>query len=289
MNRSLTHLTAAALALAMSSPAVAVEIEWYEQSAPGQVDGQVRLSGLAEGELEFDTPGRRLEIGIMRIDDVAVVILADPSGRAGKSSAPGNLVVVASQGSKSVHASFPLAMPAQANPAGPKKVAADVGSGRSTTTGLSLVTDSSVPADQLPETAAKPVRPPAPVILPTASNPLPDPAAGGADCRVLLLRPGSLRLNVQRLVRECGARMGRWNTAESAEWLVDWKVPADELLHRNNGNGLEGLLDLLEARYRLAGVADTASPGVIHFYRLRMDPYPSGRADANHSNTSKAQ
>ena len=311
LGNRLQSASAAALMLT-ALDASAVTISWYEQRAPGHAAGEVRITELAEGEFEFETPGRGLEVGIARHGDIAVVIL-DDGGRPAKS---GSLLLVARQGERTVRATYPLAMPAQAkptNPTVPEQAAANAGGGMSAAPEPALETEPAGRTVRLPETAANPVRPatassaesvtgaarengtvlaeasgttvrpPAPAILPAASNPSPDPAAGGADCRVLLLRPGSLRLNVQRLVRECGARMGRWNTAESAEWLVDWKVPADELLHRNNRNGLKGLLDLLEAHYRLAGVPDAARPGTIDFYRMRLDPYPPGRADADNT------
>ncbi len=271
---------AAATLLLAALEASAVTISWYEQRAPGHAAGEVRISDLGEGGFEFETPGRDLELGIARHGDIAVVIL-DDRGRPAK---PGTLLLVARQGERTVRASYPLAMPAQAKPTKPTvpEQAAANPVRPATASSAESVNDASRETGTVrAEASGTTVRPPAPVVLPAASDPSPDPAAGGADCRVLLLRPGSLRLNVQRLVRECGARMGRWNTAESAEWLVDWKVPADDLLHRNNRNGLKGLLDLLEAHYRLAGVPDSARPGTIDFYRLRMDPYPPGRADAD--------
>lgn len=60
--------------------------------------------------------------------------------------------------------------------------------------------------------------------------------------------------------------------SSSPEWLVDWKVPAPELLTRSNAHGLAGLLDLFEMRFQLAGVPDVDRPDVIDFYRLRIDP-----------------
>ena len=271
---------AAAALLLAALEASAVTISWYEQRAPGRAAGEVRISDLGEGGFEFETPGRDLEVGIARHGDIAVVILDDR----GSPAKPGTLLLVARQGERTVRASYPLAMPAQAKPTKPTvpEQAAANPVRPATASSAESVNDASRETETVrAEASGTTVRPPAPVVLPAASDPSPDPAAGGADCRVLLLRPGSLRLNVQRLVRECGARMGRWNTAESAEWLVDWKVPADDLLHRNNRNGLKGLLDLLEAHYRLAGVPDSARPGTIDFYRLRMDPYPPGRADAD--------
>ena len=315
--RNIRTASAAVALLLAALEASAVTISWYEQRAPGHAAGEVRISDLGEGGFEFETPGRDLEVGIARHGDIAVVIL-DDRGRPAK---PGTLLLVARQGERTVRATYPLAMPAQAkptNPTVPEHAAANAGGGMSAASGPAPETEPAGRTIRLPETAANhvrpatassaesvtgaarengtvlaeasgtTVRPPASAILPAASNPSPDPAAVGADCRVLLLRPGSLRLNVQRLVRECGARMGRWNTSESAEFLVDWKVPADELLHRNNRNGLKGLLDLLEAHYRLAGVPDAARPGTIDFYRMRLVPYPPGRADADNPD-SKTQ
>lgn len=306
MSISRNRLFVAVLALAISAPAAAVSIAWYEQRAPGNASGEIRIEDLEEGALRIDTPGRRLEYGIVRVDDVAVVILTEPANKASK---PGNLVVVATQEGRVARASFPMALPAQANSAGPELAAANAGSERFTTSGMSPETDPAGRTRQLPEIAVSPARsgtvPSAdygalsadtagngirtqdPAYLPAASNPSPGsagpeeltgiataPSPRGTDCPVLVLRPGSLRENVGRLVRECGARLGRWHTSSSAEWLVDWKVPAQELLTRNNADGLPGLLRLLEERYRLAGVPDVDRPGVIDFYRLQMDTSP---------------
>ena len=304
--RNIGTASATAALLLAALEASAVTISWYEQRAPGRAAGEVRISDLGQGGFEFETPGRNLEVGIVRHGDIAVVIL-DDRGRPAKS---GQLLLVARQAGRVARATYPLAMPVKTDPAVPEQAAANAGGGMSVASGPAPETEPAGRAGQLPGNAVQPmlpaaasadpgtgaaresgtvlaeasgnaVRPPERAILPAASNPSSDPSAGAADCRVLLLRPGSLRLNVQRLVRECGARMGRWNTAESAEWVVDWKVPADELLHRNNRNGLKGLLGLLEAHYRLAGVPDAARPGTIDFYRLRLDPYPPGRVDTH--------
>ncbi len=292
-------LSASAAALMLTAlDASAVTISWYEQRAPGHAAGEVRITELAEGEFEFETPGRGLEVGIARHGDIAVVIL-DDGGRPAKS---GSLLLVARQGGRTVRAAYPLAMPAQAEPTDPVRAASDAAGGVSAASGQSPTT--ARVAGTAPETGAATigaagaaVRPGTPVLLPAAAAPspdgegrkggtgLPDLAAavpglspGNTACRVLLLRTGSLRDNLGRLVRECGARMGRWNTSSSPEWLVDWKVPAPELLARDNGEGLPGLLRLLEERFGLAGVPDPDRPDAIDFYRLRTDPYPSGRA-----------
>lgn len=321
--------TAVFLALAVS-PASAIEFAWYQQRAPGNASGEMRLENLVEGALEIDTPGLRMEYGILRIGDVAIVTLAETSGPSTKDVQHRELVVVASQGDRpKTRVSFQLAMPAQANPTGSELAAANSGSGRSTTSGMSPETDPAGRTGQPQATAENPsrsvhastansgagaaareseassadtagirVRTQDSAFLPAASNPSPGiagpdelagitrrPSPGGPDCPVLVLRPGSLRENVGRLVRECGARLGRWHTSSSAEWLVDWKVPAQELLTRNNADGLPGLLRLLEDRYRLAGVPDLDRPGVIDFYRLRMDSSPSGHANTSYPNT----
>lgn len=328
MNISRKRLWAAVLALMVSAPAAAVSIAWYEQRAAGNASGEIRLEDLSEGELRIDIPGRSIEFGIVRTGDVAIVTLADPGqvSRDGKSQ---DLVVVASQVDVTTRVSFPLAMPAQTKLAGPDRYAANAGSDRSTTSGMSPETDPAGRTGQPPATDVNPVRsgaassadsgagavaresgvlsadnagsrtrPMDPSVLPAASNPSPGIAEpevlagiaprlshGDPTCPVLVLRPGSLRENIGRLVRECGARLGRWHTSSSAEWLVDWKVPAQELLTRDNADGLPGLLRLLEERYRLAGVPDADRPGVIDFYRLRMDEIPSGRTNAANPKT----
>lgn len=270
--------------------ALAMEISWYEQRSPGHAAGEVRISDLAEGEFEFETPGRDLEVGIARHGDIAVVIL-DDRGRPAKQ---GRLLLVARQGGRTAQATYPLAMPTQVIPAVTEQAAVNAGSGISVASRPAPEKGPAGRIGQRPKTAAKPLQPASAsadsgtgavqengtvlaeasgtAVLPAASNRSPDSSSGIANCRVIILRPGSLRQNLERLVRECGARLGRWHMSSSPEWLVDWKVPAPELLTRSNAHGLAGLLDLFEMRFQLAGVPDVDRPDVIDFYRLRIDP-----------------
>ena len=268
------------LPMAMPVPLVAMEFSWYQQRAAGHVSGELRLKNLAMEDLRISTPGRFLEYGIVRLGDRALVTLDEPigSGR-GQIGKTEELLVVATQGARSVQARFRLT----AAPDSHQAVQPDPGP--VSTPDPAISTSRSQIPGILPAAAA-----PAPAPngnfrgestgLPDAAGIGPVPSARHAVCRVLLLRQGTLRENVGRLVRECGARLGRWHTSSSPEWLVDWKVPAPELLTRRNTHGLAGLLDLLEKRFQLAGVPDVDRPDVIDFYRLRIDPYRADPAES---------
>lgn len=283
------------LPMAMPVPLVAMEFSWYQQRAAGDVSGELRLKNLAMEDLRIFTPGRFLEYGIVRLGDRALVTLDEPigSGR-GQIGKTDELLVVATQGARSVQARFRLT-------AAPSHIQAAPDSSRSSEPDSHQAVQPDPGPVSTPDPAISTSRSQIPGILPAAAAPAPAPngniqgestglpdtagigpvsSARHAVCRVLLLRQGTLRENVGRLVRECGARLGRWHTSSSPEWLVDWKVPAPELLTRRNTHGLAGLLDLLEKRFQLAGVPDVDRPGVIDFYRLRIDPY---RADPGES------
>lgn len=245
----------------------AIGIEWYEQRTPGRADGELRLGGLGEGELAFSTPGRRMETGIKRIGDVAVVILAEPAeppigeireirdtrniGDAG----PRTLVVVAGQGDRPrVRASFPLAPPEpvlRETPAAPAAPIPDRHAAAPPAVGA-VQKEQEEPKKQekrkVRERKEKTEeRAPAVVARPAAPVARPD---APPVCPRLVIPRGSLRATAARLLAECGHRLGRWHPGD-ADTLVDFEV-TETRIARNDG-GIGGLLALL-GEYGLVGV-----------------------------------
>lgn len=93
-------------------------------------------------------------------------------------------------------------------------------------------------------------------------------------CQTLAIHPGTLRMNVERLLDECGAEMGRWITpGSSSEYLVDWKIRDPVILARENQAGLQGLLELLHERYQLLGLPNPGTAG-IDIYRIKEEVSP---------------
>ena len=216
-------------------PAVAMEISWYEQRAPGHAAGEVRITDLAEGEFEFETPGRNLEYGIARHGDIAVVILADSGGRPAK---PGSLLLVARQGGRTARATYPLAMPA------PVVRERDV-----------------VPDPSIIESAgfAAPGPSSAPV-PPDVAAPVPEPPA---VCPLLVIAPGSLYATAARLLAECGHELGNWNPGNE-ETIVDFEVSGTRTVE--NDDGIEGLLKV----FQQYGLVRVVRPGtdIVDIYEL---------------------
>lgn len=244
-----------ALAMMFTVPAGAIEISWYEQKEPGHANGEIRLTGLGDGDLVVDTPGRRLEIGIKRLGDVAVVRLSERSGTVSKA---GELVVVATQGTRTVRASFPLAMPVSpddgkrpvsgagtANAASPNEVQ------HTPQSAGSPVTDES---DQVVAAAA--------LVAPT-ENMNPDSGVSPV-CSLLVITPGSLYATVARLLAECGHELGNWNPGNE-ETIVDFEVSGTRVVE--NDTGIDGLIKLLRV-YGLVGIVrpGAGEPGVVDIY-----------------------
>ncbi len=273
-----TTRVAVVLALAFPLPAATIEVVWYQQRVPGSASGEMRLEGLAEGDLVIETPGRRMEFGILRIGDVAIVNLAEPAGQPPRQAHARELVVVARQGGANTRAIFQLAMPA------PNSVA--------------TLPEVPVPASPAPSGVVRPVpvpgsiSSPVPVPAPSAAradHPVPaggrlpapertsrpgpvklaslDPKPALLTCPVIAIRPGSLRTNIERLLGECGAHMGDWITGgEDGKTLKDWIVRDPRILAGENRKGLAGLLDILYAEYRLQGLP-SADAAAIDIYR----------------------
>lgn len=277
MNRSMIRTWPAVVLAFLSTTTAAIDIEWYEQRAPGRATGEVRLANLGTGEINITTPGRRMEFGIVRYGDVAVVMLSETAGKKPASSV--DLVVVATQDGQVVRQSFALEMPAAVTPAGaeqpPRPLAAE--------TAVAVPTESSpVQASvRVPEPSAAvnlQVRPEVQVGTREPETALPATAAATpvalanqqppiavqptATCRIIAIRPGSLRKNVQRLLGECGARMGEWVMPGGDEWSIDWKVHDPRILTEQNLAGLTGLLELLHADYRLQGLPNPSTAAI---------------------------
>ncbi|MYG68392.1 MAG: hypothetical protein F4206_16925 [Gammaproteobacteria bacterium] len=235
-------------------PAEAIEISWYEQEEPGHADGEIRLTGLGFGDLVVTTPSRRLETAIMRLGDVAVVRLSES---AGAESQAGDLMVVATQGTRTVRASFPLAMP----------VSSDVGKrpvpGANTANAIS-------PEEvrQAPRSAGSPVADepdqvvPVTVVVAPMDNSNPDSGASPV-CSLLVVTPGSLYATVARLLAECGHELGNWDPGNE-ETIVDFDVSGMQTVE--NDAGIKGLLGLLH-EYGLVGVVRPGTD-MVDIYEL---------------------
>ncbi len=247
MKLRIRFIGALCFTLGLAGPVPALEIAWYQQREAGQVAGELRLRNLTDAPLTITTPGWDLEYGIVRIGPVAIVTL---TSRPGGSDAAGPLVVVASQGSHRLRATFPL---------------------HGMSNGIRSAPDRATPASTRtapgPSTAATtPVRPK-----------WSGSAAGSARaaperlpvCPVLALQPGSLRANVERLLAACGARLGAWHTSADPDHLLDWRVAEPQLLSRRNTDGLAGLLAQLAERFQLSGMPDPAHSDTIDIFWTR--------------------
>ena len=287
------------LALAMT-PAAAIEVAWYQQRAPGNASGELRLENLAVGDLEIETPGRRMEHGILRIGDVAIVNLAEPAGRPPRQAHAGELVVVVRQGGANTRAIFQLAMPEPdsvppSHTSAAPAVPVSAGAANPVNVPDSPPSPDRASASSAADNQAAP-RPaegsaPFPKANPPRNQPAPEikeqpdvPADLSGDgtvqvaslssnpaaplvCPVIAIRPGSLKTNIERLLGDCGARMGDWITGgEDGKTLKDWIVRDPRILAGENREGLAGLLDILYAEYRLQGLP-SADAAAIDIYR----------------------
>ena len=242
-----------ALAMMFTVPAGAIEISWYEQEEPGHADGEIRLTGLGDGDLVVDIPGRRLEMGIKRLGDVAVVRLSE---RAGTGSKAGDLVVVATQGTRTVRASFPLAMPVSSDKG--KRPVSDAG------TAQTAFPDE---VQQAPRSAGSPVTVEpdqvvaAALVAPTDNS---NSDSGVSPvCSLLVVTPGSLYATVARLLAECGHELGNWNPGNE-ETIVDFEVFGRRVVV--NDAGIDGLLEVFR-EYGLIGVV-RPSTDIVDIYEL---------------------
>lgn len=246
-----------AMVMMFIDPVGAIEISWYEQEEPGHADGEIRLTGLGVGDLVVDTPGRRLETAIKRLGDVAVVRFSE---RTGAESKAGDLVVVATQGTRTVRASFPLAMPVSSD-AGKRPV-----SGTNTTNASSIgevqqaLRSAGKPVTDEPDQAVAA----ASVVAPTDNS---NPESGASPvCSLLVVTQGSLYATVVRLLAECGHELGNWNPGNE-ETIVDFEVSGTRTV--DNDAGIKGLLEVFR-EYGLVGVVrpGTREPGVVDIYEL---------------------
>ena len=235
-------------------PAGAIEISWYEQQEPGHANGEIRLTGLGVGDLVVSTPGRKLETAIKRLGDAAVVRL---SGSTGAGSNTGDLVVVATQGTRTVRTSFPLAMPV--SPDAGKRSVLEAGTART----AAPDEERRAPRPAVPPVADEPD----PAVAVTAvvappDKPNPEPAAVTV-CSLLVVTPGSLYATVARLLAECGHELGNWIPGDE-ETIVDFEVSGTRTVE--NATGIEGLLGVLR-EYGLVGVVRPGTD-VVDIYEL---------------------
>lgn len=237
----------------------AIDIAWFEQRRAGSAAGELRIANLQPGKLDIETPGRNLEVGIVRIDDRAVVTLSrrNPERQLLPSGEPGNpetLTVTARQGDASARATFRIA---PAAPAAPAEEAPNVSPGAAA-------------REQRMSMAGRngrTVNPPGAGGAAAAPAGLPSPPDDA--CPVLTVRPGSLRSNVSRLLGECGAGLGEWVTGGGRPgFYTDWIVPDPAILAEHNRRGLAGLLAQLERHYGLRGVRHPRLPHTIDVYRI---------------------
>ena len=264
-------LTVLVLASAFPASAAALEFSWYEQRAPGDASGEIRLEGLGEEDLRIDTPGRRMEIGIVRTGDVAIVNLAEPAGSsAPEGDARQDLVVVVTQGTANARAIYQLVMPAQEEPKPPAAAASSPPDPAGPE--IPVVEQQQAAADvalQVPNGPAPSKIAPVPQVPAVASlEPGPSKSAGPLVCPVIAIRPGSLKSNIERLLVECGTRLGEWITGgEDRKYLKDWIVREPRVLAERNREGLHGLIELLYAEYRLQGLP-SPDASAIDIYRI---------------------
>ncbi len=86
-------------------------------------------------------------------------------------------------------------------------------------------------------------------------------------CPYLVVKKGSLMANVERLSKLCGYEMGAWYPGNSED-LVDWIVNRER--YTENGEGVTGMLAMLEKEFNLTGVIRSEGKGKY------IDYYESG-------------
>lgn len=242
------------MAMMFIVPAGAIEINWYEQEEPGHADGEIRLTDLGVGDLVVATPGRRLETAIKRLGDMAVVRLSEITGAETKA---GDLVVVVTQGTRKVQASFPLAMPVSSNV------------GKRPVTGA--ITSNAYSPDVVQQALRSPVadEPDQAVVAIAMAAPTdnwnPEPATSPV-CSLLVVTPGSLYATVARLLAECGHELGNWNPGNE-ETILDFEVSGRRIVE--NDTGIDGLIELLR-EYGLVGIVrpGVSESRVVDIYEL---------------------
>ena len=246
-----------AMAMMFIVPAGAIEINWYEQEEPGHADGEIRLTGLGVGDLDVTTPGRRLETAIKRLGDMAVVRLSESTGAETKA---GDLVVVVTQGTRKVQASFPLAMPASSN-AGKRPV-----TGASTANVYSPDEVQQAPRPAVSPVADEPDQAVAAVAMAAPTDNWNPELATSPVCSLLVVTPGSLYATVARLLAECGHELGNWNPGNE-ETIVDFEVSGRRVVE--NDTGIDGLIELLR-EYGLVGIVrpGVSESRVVDIYEL---------------------
>ena len=238
-------------------PTAAIDIDWYEQAEPGHAAGVIRLGGLVDGVLEISTPGRRMEFGIRRTGDVAIVRITELPGRsAPDGDARQELVVVARQGTVNTRAIYQLAMPEPVEPE-PLPVSAAPPPGPATRPGPSAAS------------AEEPQAPPATdqhaaTELAVATTALPaEPEVSKPVCPELVVTRGSLHSTAARLLAQCGHVLGEWLPGND-DTIVDFEVEQSRIV--SNDAGIDGLLALLR-EYGLVGVIHPVT-GAVDIHEL---------------------
>lgn len=79
------------------------------------------------------------------------------------------------------------------------------------------------------------------------------------QCEQVSIQPGSLRLNIARLLERCGLTLGHWNTAPEG-FIDDWIV--QEQFDLVVSNGIEGVLAFIEDTYQVVGTRRPYSTAV---------------------------
>ncbi len=233
-------------------PVDAIDIVWFEQRTAGSAAGELRLANLKSGKLEIRTPGRNLEMGIARFGDQAVVTLSKlnperPRLPNGERMNPETLTVTAHQGDSVARATFALVLADEA-----VKTRDKSSEGKLSPAVSNLGND-----------------PVSPASLGMADEPERTRQPSDDSCPTIVIRPGSLKRNIQRLLGECGANLGEWVTrGEHLGFYTDWIVDDPVVLSSHNDRGLEGLLTELKQHYGLQGVRHPRLPHTVNIYKI---------------------
>jgi hypothetical protein len=68
------------------------------------------------------------------------------------------------------------------------------------------------------------------------------------NCEEVIINAGSLQVNLEREIADCGYVMGRWKFGTEDE-LIDWDIPVT--YSTTVDNGIIGLLQLVERNYQI--------------------------------------
>ena len=268
--RILVRLALAFVLICLFGSGQAVQVVRYAQQTAGSATGELFVEELSAGPLKVRTPSHPgLHIGIKRMGDRSLIRLV----AAGPPVGVAELKVVLKQGDSEIPFRIPLAVEKRKSPPGPGSVPVlrkpqepgdMVQAVPAAERQAKPVTASAAPALTTPGQARKATEPKhtrekATVTAMTEKQEKIEPV-----CPYLVVRKGSLMENVERLIAQCGYRMGTWYPGNSED-LVDWIVKRDK--HTKNSEGVTGLLAMLEREYNLTGVMRTdGKDKYIDFY-----------------------